>query len=56
MVEKTKYIDHAKLSEDPEILSLLNKSRSGTMNIILKILEKFVFSGNVIKYNRFGMK
>lgn len=56
MVEKSEFKDHAELSKDPEIVSMLDKSRNGMPNFSLMFIERIVFSGKVIKYNRFGMK
>lgn len=55
MVEKAEFKDHAELSKDPEIISMLDKSRNGKIKL-LNFIERIVFSGKVIKYNRFGMK
>jgi hypothetical protein len=58
MVDKSEFKDHAELSKDPEIISMLDKSRNGTSTLycLTESLERIVFSGKVIKYNRFGMK
>ena len=57
MVEKSDFKDHAEMSRDPEIVTMLDKSRNGTHTSFLNVLiERIVFSGKVIKYNRFGMK
>jgi hypothetical protein len=45
-MEKSEFTDHAGMCSDAEILASLDKNRG----------EKIVFSGKVIKYNRFGMK
>ena len=62
MVDKSEFKDHAELSKDSEILSCLDKARNGKSTYFcmrfwpLLTLERIVFSGKVIKYNRFGMK
>ena len=63
MVDKSEFKDHAELSRDPEILSALDKARNGKRNFCVReilttitYIERIVFSGKVIKYNRFGMK
>ena len=62
MVDKSEFKDHADLSKDPEILSMLDKARNGKRAyflheiFIITCIERIVFSGKVIKYNRFGMK
>ena len=56
MVEKSEFKDHAELSRDHEIISMLDKSRNGMPTYSLMLIERIVFSGKVIKYNRFGMK
>lgn len=64
MVDKSEFKDHAELSRDPEILSALDKARNGKrLNLCVReilttitSIERIVFSGKVIKYNRFGMK
>jgi hypothetical protein len=63
MVDKSEFKDHAELSRDPEILSALDKARNGKRNFWVReilttitYIERIVFSGKVIKYNRFGMK
>jgi hypothetical protein len=56
MVEKSEFKDHAELGRDPEIVTMLDKSRNGIFKLLFRVIERIVFSGKVIKYNRFGMK
>jgi hypothetical protein len=56
MVDKSEFSDHAGLFHDPEILSGLDKQRNGIYILSYLDLEKIIFTGKVIKYNRFGMK
>jgi len=56
MVERSEFSDHAGLRQDAEILASLDKQRNGTHSIKLSNIEKIMFTGKVIKYNRFGMK
>lgn len=58
MVEsKTDFTDHAGLKQDSEILAGLDKQRNGNCPTpSTPVIERIVFTGKVIKYNRFGMK